>query len=213
MACEDALGCLSVLELIRLPNFRSLEEWNTFVERKIRDETRLTSVRRTSTRLLMAGRCINLAADYWVAANLEARNWTTLVNSPELSYRCFHSFFVKDKDTPFPILNSSDKYLLIRIICRTVRSLVLGSRLSPHLLAADCAYALISSSSNRPASLGLWIRTLDMGAHGMRKLSLIKSKAENPWLFSRRDPNRFWSHLQSFWAQTLPPEPPNCYGF
>jgi hypothetical protein len=200
-------GCLAVLDH-PTNKFWSLEEWNTFVKENSRRDPSYFCKKNIYTTPI-AGRCINLAADYWVAANLEARNWTTLVNSPELSYQKLYSFFVKDKDTlpdpklrrggtyPYHLQNSSFPQI---------------GRLIAHLLAADCAYALIPHPPTAHV-LGAMVRTLDMGAiNGMRKLSLIKSKGKTRD-YSVEEIQTAFEATYEFLSANIPPDHQIVMGF
>ena len=90
----------------------SLSEWDTFVETNIdKDPTYFCKMNIFVSPI--AGRTIDLAADYWEAAQLEAANWMALVDSPQLSYMTWGVWANTGMDESFLCEFSILRYIII----------------------------------------------------------------------------------------------------
>ena len=198
----------------RANKFLELGGAGTHSWKKIRDETRLALLQeehlRDSYRL---ARCVKPSQRIilW-RLHLEARNSTTLVNSP-VNCRTGSSIVSLSRiRTPFPIWGTR-RAVLIRIVrvTRFVRRRI-GRRYRPSPRGGRLRLRTDSSSSDCPCPWGYGPHALDMGAikwYVSEARRSSKSAGKNPWLFESQESKP----LASFWAQTLLPDHQIVMGF
>jgi hypothetical protein len=151
--------------------FNNLAEWMAIANAHKDDPTYLCCINAYTTP--NNGRSAELAVDYWTAVQAVENDRKTLISDSELSYTKLFSFFVQDKkEKPKVPKGGWPKRALGELLpysCQNGLFPQIG-RLTAHLLAADCHYALLGRSPSAE-EMGKTIYTLDMGAlNGMQKL-------------------------------------------
>jgi hypothetical protein len=202
-------GCAFVIDH-PTNRFTSLEEFLAVVEgNHDKDPSYFCKMNIYTTPI--AGRSIELAADYWEAAQLEADNWVNLVNSANLTYTDLFKFFTKNKDSA-PVVPTKYKKSRTRPYRYQSSSFPQIGSLIGHLMAADCHYSFLPDPL--PASdLGDMICTLDMGAlNGMRKLGLIAAGTTGN-AHSRGEIREAFEGAYEFLRANLPPDCQAVMGF